>query len=67
MLEELLSTALEISLQFSLSDEEDRALHKGGKEGCIMNKISRRISVPVQCENRKLVIYGEKEEMMEAQ
>jgi len=68
MLEELLSSALEISLQFSLSDEEDRALLKGGKEGCIMNEISRRISVPVHCDNinRKLVIYGEKEEMMEA-
>ena len=64
MLEELLSSAMEISL----SDEEDHALHKGGKEGCIMNEISRRISVPVHCDNinRKLVIYGEKEEMMEA-
>jgi len=58
MLQELLSSAIEISL----SDEEDRALHKG----CIMKEMSRRISVPVHCDNRKLVIHGEKKEMMEA-
>ena len=62
MLQELLSSAMEISV----SDEEQCALLKGGKEGCIMNEISRRISAPVHCRDGKLVIHGEKEEIMEA-
>merc|ERR1719341_1168104 len=49
MLEELLSSAVEISV----SVEEAEALLRGGKKkGCILNKIEQRISVPLTLRGR---------------
>ena len=56
MLEELLSTAVEISV----SVEEAEALRRGGKKkGCILDKIKQRISVPLTLRGGKVVMFGE--------
>ena len=56
MLEELLSTAVEISV----SVEEAEVLARGGKKKeCILDKIRQRISVPLTLRGGKVVMFGE--------
>ena len=56
MLEELLSTAVEISV----SVEEVEVLARGGKKKeCILDKIRQRISVPLTLRGGKVVMFGE--------
>ena len=65
MLEELLSSAVEMALSV---EENEALLRRGGKkEECIVDKIRQRISVPVSLlGNRKVVIYGKPKETKEA-
>ena len=65
MLEELLSSAVEMALSV---EEKEALLRRGGKkEECIVDKIRQRISVPVSLlGNRKVVIYGKPKETKEA-
>ena len=56
MLEELLSTAVEISV----SVEEVEVLARGGKKKeCILDKIEQKISVPLTLRGGKVVMFGE--------
>ena len=61
MLEELLSSAEEISL----SAEEREALMSGGKQ-CIMGKIQQKLQVPAQLQGQKMMLFGKPEETREA-
>merc|ERR1719222_1675566 len=56
MLEELLSSAVEISV----SVEEAEALVRGGgkKKECILDKIEQKISVPLTLRGGKVVMFG---------
>ena len=61
MVEELLSSAVEIALSV---EEKETLLRRGGE--CIVDKIRQRISVPVSLlGNRKVVIYGKSKETKE--
>ena len=64
MLEELLSSAVEMALSV---EEKEALLRRGGeKEECIVDKIRQRISVPVSLlGNRKVVIYWKPKETKE--
>ena len=60
MLEELLSSAVEISVS---AEEIEALLSRCGKErGCILDKIRQRISVPLSMQGMKAVIFGKPEE-----
>ena len=60
MLEELLSSAVEISVS---AEETEALFSRCGKErGCILDKIMQRISVPLSLHGRKAVMFGKPEE-----
>ena len=61
MLEELWSSALEISI----TGEESAALLTGGKN-CIMYKIQRNLQVPLSLEGHNLLLFGKPEETKKA-
>ena len=69
MLEELLSSALEIPLSVEEQEALMTASMRGGnKKECILGRISQRISVPVQWvkQGRKVMIFGKVGERQEA-
>ena len=63
MLEELLSTALEISLS---AEERKALLSKRARKKCIFNKIRQKISVPLQLHGKKVFIFGKSGDTKEA-
>ena len=65
MLEEILSSAVEIAL--SVDEKEALLRGSGEKKECILNKIRQRISVPISLRGSgKVVIYGKPEETKKA-
>ena len=64
MLEDLLSSAVEITLS---NEERQVLLGRGSRNtGCILNKIEQIISVPLSFQVGKVVIYGKPEETKKA-